>query len=416
MGQTCREITNSTDAIFQQNDALQGMTGQIGRGYSSAIYDSNILLANPTTMKESSSIRDNVVVMVNPQIIGNTPDPEDKTDSSLNTVVIKRIRNWGNSHDENAAMDFVRELRVLTHAPIRTHPNIISLTALRWTFWPGESPDISPTLYLESSKLGDLAIFQQTHNLTYKDKKQLFLDVSLGLEALHNSGIVHGDVKSENVLVFRNQNGYLAKLCDFGFSILLADIEGNRARLRGGTIPWTAPEFGRDLPCPQVFLKLTDVYSLGLLFWRVLLDGKNPFSHLILGHNNNTEQLKNAVETPLLSFVQLSILLRPEYNIHAFELCSLLACMIQKHPLKRKLQAAIKILNGRKQSRHGGDSVQLSSNILDFTENGFILQNVCVPVRLKILKYMNASAIKIQADMKGTFLGANPVMDSLVNV
>jgi serine/threonine protein kinase len=111
-------------------------------------------------------------------------------------------------------------------------------------------------------------------------KKKLCHDVSKGLVILHACGITHGDLKHENVLVFRNkvENAevkYTAKLADFGGSAMDFQ-EGERRFLpSGGTPPFDAPESHRGLDGEG--LKNTDVYSLGILVWRTILDGKNPF-------------------------------------------------------------------------------------------------------------------------------------------
>lgn len=50
-------------------------------------------------------------------------------------------------------------------------------------------------------------------------------DVASGLNALHQCDIVHGDLKLENIVVLQSwdrPSGTIAKLCDFGHSIILA--------------------------------------------------------------------------------------------------------------------------------------------------------------------------------------------------
>lgn len=49
----------------------------------------------------------------------------------------------------------------------------------------------------------------------------------------------------------------------------------------GGTRPWKAPE--ANSPVSKAQSKLTDVYSFGLLVWRVAVDGKSPFDFIIPG-------------------------------------------------------------------------------------------------------------------------------------
>lgn len=80
----------------------------------------------------------------------------------------------------------------------------------------------------------------------------------------------------------------MAKLTDFGYSILDIDLRMNprgtkmdiyevcsETRIVSGTYPWHAPEYQRAVSWEDAFK--TDTYSWGLLVWRLYLDGKNPF-------------------------------------------------------------------------------------------------------------------------------------------
>lgn len=57
-------------------------------------------------------------------------------------------------------------------------------------------------------------------------RHHIALDVAAGVEALHSSEIIHGDIKPANVLTFRQDNPsvpFLAKLSDFGVCIDMSD-------------------------------------------------------------------------------------------------------------------------------------------------------------------------------------------------
>lgn len=113
--------------------------------------------------------------------------------------------------------------------------------------------------------------------------------------------IVHGDVKCENVLIFEERDDskgsnserestpswprrdvliwfsdlkLVGKLTDFG----VMRLEDGGLML-GGSRPWQAPEFSRTAYFRIEDAKRTDVYSFGMLLWRVFLDG-DPFKSL----------------------------------------------------------------------------------------------------------------------------------------
>ena len=68
--------------------------------------------------------------------------------------------------------------------------------------------------------------------------------VILGIEYLHERGIVHGDLKPENLFVFKD--GYV-KLGDFGVSARIKDDE--RIHLDSATPTYCAPEIIYNKKC-----------------------------------------------------------------------------------------------------------------------------------------------------------------------
>ncbi|KAJ3825794.1 hypothetical protein F5880DRAFT_1477601 [Lentinula raphanica] len=177
------------------------------------------------------------------------------------------------------------EVRALLHEPIRYHPNIVRLLGISWGAVDGRTD--FPALVLELSEMGTLAQFQlySDESLSFETKKKLCLDVAKGISILHACSVVHGDLKHENVLVYPNRDStasvkYVAKISDFGGSVMDVGADDFRSLLTP-TRPWLAPEFFSDHRMLESELKLTDVYSLGLLVWRTILDGRNPYQTLV---------------------------------------------------------------------------------------------------------------------------------------
>ncbi|OJI99659.1 hypothetical protein ASPVEDRAFT_26445 [Aspergillus versicolor CBS 583.65] len=178
--------------------------------------------------------------------------------------------------DQRAMFSVLIEVSALVHGPLANHPNIVKLLGLAWGSNPFDPLHKLPTLVVEYAQFGSLAELQERQVLDSWTKLSICLDVSLGLEALHQSGIAHGDLKTENVLVFSERGSCIAKLADFGFSIVEKSVD--EMVCIGGTWPWKAPEANRAIQRDQ--LKYTDVYSFGLMVWRVACDGLCPFEFI----------------------------------------------------------------------------------------------------------------------------------------
>jgi serine/threonine protein kinase len=96
------------------------------------------------------------------------------------------------------------------------------------------------------------------------------------MDVLHKCGLVHGDLETDNVLIFRDRKKfYVAKVASFGLSVADAALMSNPSI--GGALGWQAPEVKLGKLIPREFLALTNNYLFGLLTWSVmLLNGNAP--------------------------------------------------------------------------------------------------------------------------------------------
>jgi serine/threonine protein kinase len=129
------------------------------------------------------------------------------------------------------------ELQIMHHQPLRNHPNILSLCGYGWNT---QKQSILPYILVEYSPFGTLREYvREQKGLSMLFKEIFMADVASGLNSLHNTGIVHGDVKLDNVLVFQSWDrpvGTLAKISDFGHSIVLTSTtDGERHARYSGT-------------------------------------------------------------------------------------------------------------------------------------------------------------------------------------
>ena len=106
---------------------------------------------------------------------------------------------------------------------------------------------------------------------------RLFSEICRGVEALHEAGIAHLDLKPENVLLVESgggrDKGFIAKVGDFG----LARAGGSLGRREGaGTPAYMSPEQVRSAREKEIG-PWSDIYSLGCILFEIL-DGDPPFS------------------------------------------------------------------------------------------------------------------------------------------
>lgn len=151
----------------------------------------------------------------------------EKCEHRKEAVAVKRIKLGGQQSDsatfQRKLTSVMLEIQIMCHQPLRSHPNILSLLGYGWET---QDRSILPYILVEYSHFGTLRKYvQETNGLSMLSKEILMADVASALHSLHNTGIVHGDVKLDNVLVFQSWDrpiGAVAKLSDFGHSIVLA--------------------------------------------------------------------------------------------------------------------------------------------------------------------------------------------------
>jgi serine/threonine-protein kinase len=150
-----------------------------------------------------------------------------------------------------------------------------------------------------------------------------------GLVALHAAGIVHGDVKSDNVLVSMTEDGDdLVKLIDFGLAH--PDLEGRPTPVRtrdlvSGTPDYMAPEVIRGADSTPA----SDIYAAGVILYE-LVTGVTPFAG-----GSSSEIVNRHLREPVLP----PTLRRPDRQIPPI-LERIILRALEKDPLKRFASAA----------------------------------------------------------------------------
>jgi hypothetical protein len=115
--------------------------------------------------------------------------------------------------------------------------------------------------FVQGQRLDDLVAFQGL--LSAEEAAVIGQELCSALAAVHEAGLVHRDVKAQNVI--REPKGRVV-LMDFGAGQLVADVVGGAG---AGTPLYLAPEMFEDAPASAQ----TDIYALGVLLYFLVTAG-----------------------------------------------------------------------------------------------------------------------------------------------
>jgi eukaryotic-like serine/threonine-protein kinase len=198
-------------------------------------------------------------------------------DRLLDRIVAMKVLHEQFTADEEYVERFRREARSVAQL---SHPNIVTVIDR------GEDEGRQFIVFecIEGENLKQL--IERTGRLPVRDALEMAVQMGRALAFAHGRGLVHRDVKPQNVLL--NEDGQ-AKMTDFGIARSV-DVQG--VTITGtvlGTSEYIAPEQARG----QRVDALTDVYSLGVVLYE-LLTGSVPFQ----GENFVAIALRHVNEPP----------------------------------------------------------------------------------------------------------------------
>lgn len=112
--------------------------------------------------------------------------------------------------------------------------------------------------------------------LSIKAKQKIILDVTNGLNFLHEHRILHLDIKDDNILILGDLENPVGQLHDFGLSMMIPTDEPMESNTLKITYLFRPPEIEDKFPI--YCQKGNDIWSLGLLFMTIL-NGGFPFKY-----------------------------------------------------------------------------------------------------------------------------------------
>jgi serine/threonine protein kinase len=149
------------------------------------------------------------------------------------------------------------------------HPNIATI------YDAGIAANGRPWLALEWVDGDRIDRYVQNHDLASDAIVKVFLPVIYAIEHAHARGVIHRDVKPQNILVVRNDRGETqAKLLDFGIAKLQDQSHASELTQLHGR-PFTPEYASLEQLRGDTITTATDVYSLGVVLYE-LLCGRRP--------------------------------------------------------------------------------------------------------------------------------------------
>ena len=187
------------------------------------------------------------------------------TQVGLNRIVAIKVIAPHLAEDPNYLERFLREGHTLGRL---RHPHVIACHDIVRTKGPhGNALVLIALEFVDGWSLGKL--LKKKHRLTARQVIELHRQAAEGLSAAHQLGIIHRDVKPDNIMVTRNGQ---AKLADFGLAMGDESAMLTQTGAIMGSPSYMAPEACRgEPPAPSA-----DCYSLGCSLFHSLT-GVTPY-------------------------------------------------------------------------------------------------------------------------------------------
>ena len=183
------------------------------------------------------------------------------TDTRLDREVALKVMHADLARDADFVGRFIGEAKSVARL---SHPNIVGV------YDQGADGDY---LYLAMEYVPGRtlrALMRERGWLPWQEALAVIDPVLAGLAAAHQAGIVHRDVKPENVLITGDGR---VKVVDFGLARASAAVGNTRAGMIIGSVAYIAPEQVTGAPSDA----RSDVYAAGIVLFE-MLTGRQPFT------------------------------------------------------------------------------------------------------------------------------------------
>ncbi|MDE6745439.1 MAG: Stk1 family PASTA domain-containing Ser/Thr kinase, partial [Oscillospiraceae bacterium] len=196
------------------------------------------------------------------------------------TVAVKILKNEFADNEE-----FVRRFRNESKAiAVLSHPNIVKIYDVGFT----EKIQFIVMEYIDGITLKEF--MEQQGVIKWKDCIHFIIQILRALQHAHDRGIVHRDIKPQNIMLFPDGT---IKVMDFGIA-RFAREEGKTISDKAiGSVHYISPEQASG----DVTDEKSDIYSVGVMMYEMLtgekpFDGDNPVSVALMHMQNEARPLR----------------------------------------------------------------------------------------------------------------------------
>ncbi len=197
------------------------------------------------------------------------------------TVAVKILKTEFADNEE-----FVRRFRNESKAiAVLSHPNIVKIFDVGFT----EKIQFIVMEYIDGITLKEF--MEQQGVIKWKDCVHFIIQILRALQHAHDRGIVHRDIKPQNIMLFSDGT---IKVMDFGIA-RFAREEGKTISDKAiGSVHYISPEQARG----DVTDEKSDIYSVGVMMYEMLcgvkpFDGDNPVSVALMHMQNEAPPLRS---------------------------------------------------------------------------------------------------------------------------
>lgn len=182
-------------------------------------------------------------------------------DMILNRDVAMKVLRYDFTNEAELHRRFQREALSVTSL---THPNIVNIYDV------GEDGELHYIVmeYIKGKTLKQY--IQENAPISSAKSVQIMKQLTSAIAHAHENGIIHRDIKPQNILMDENGN---VKVTDFGIAMTLSATSFTQTNSVLGTVHYLSPEQARG----GTATKQSDIYALGIVLYE-LLTGELPFS------------------------------------------------------------------------------------------------------------------------------------------